>query len=113
MDACNYGGHDNFDNLLDEVVQRVVDAVSPLRILLFGSAVRGSQQPDSDLDLLVVMPSGSHRRQAAQRIYRALLGVGYAIDVVVVTEEDLHRHADDPGMIIGAALEEGRELYAA
>jgi len=42
--------------LLDELVRRTVEAVQPRRIILFGSAARGTMGPQSDLDVLVVMP---------------------------------------------------------
>ncbi len=45
--------------LLEELVQRIVEAVHPLRIILFGSAARGEMGPNSDLDVLVVMPDAS------------------------------------------------------
>ena len=48
---------------IDELVTQVVRAVSPLKIILFGSAARGQAGPDSDIDLLVVMPEGTHRRR--------------------------------------------------
>jgi uncharacterized protein len=56
--------------ILDDIVQRIVGAVQPTRILLFGSAAQGRMGPDSDVDLLVVMPDGIHRRRTAQDIYR-------------------------------------------
>jgi predicted nucleotidyltransferase len=99
--------------LLDELVRRIVAAVHPLRIILFGSAARGDMGPDSDLDVLVVMPDGVHRRETAQVIYRHLLGFGFATDVVVVTENDITKYASNPYMIIYPALTEGRELYHA
>lgn len=99
--------------LADEAVKRIREVASPLRIVLFGSGARGHMGPNSDLDLLVVVPTGWHRRKTAQQIYRRLADLGFAIDVVVVTEEDIHRYADKPGMIIGNALAEGRDLYVA
>ena len=101
------------DALVQDVVARIVDVAAPVRIVLFGSAARDEAGAHSDLDVLVVVRPGTHRRRTAQRIYRALLGVGHAVDVIVVTEEDLERHKDNAGMIIGTALGEGRELYAA
>ena len=71
---------------LDTIVHRITEAVQPRRIILFGSAVRGQMGPHSDLDLLVVMAEGTHRRRTAQAIYRCLGGLGVARDVVVVTE---------------------------
>jgi uncharacterized protein len=99
--------------ILDQLVQGIVEAVHPLRIILFGSAARGEMKPDSDLDVLVVMPEGTHRRQTAQGIYRQLWGLGFAKDIVVVTEADLAQHQANPYMIFSNVLEEGKELYRA
>jgi HEPN domain-containing protein len=63
---------------LQELTERIVDAVHPLRIILFGSAARGEMELNSDFDVLVVMPEGVHRRRTAQLIYRHLLGFGVA-----------------------------------
>jgi len=98
---------------MQELVRRIVGAVHPLRIILFGSAARGQTMPDSDTDVLVVMPEGTHRRKTAQRIYRHLLGFGAAVDVVVATTSDLEKYRDSPGLIYREAMREGRELYAA
>jgi len=99
--------------VLNELVQRIVEAVQPNRIILFGSAAKGQMGPNSDLDVLVVMPDGVHRRQTTRKIYRALFGLGWAKDVVVVTEEDVRRFEDEPSLVIYPALKEGRELYRA
>ncbi|MFO7903627.1 MAG: nucleotidyltransferase domain-containing protein [Planctomycetota bacterium] len=99
--------------LLDELVRRIVEAVHPLRIILFGSAARGEMGPNSDLDVLVVMPDGVHRRQTAQFIYRQLIGFGFASDILVATPTDLETHATNPGLIYKEVLNEGREIYHA
>lgn len=99
--------------LLDELVDRIVDAVHPLRIILFGSAARGEMGPHSDIDALIVMPDGSHRGKTTQEIYRHLWGLGFAKDIVVITESDLQQHAENPSLVIKEALEAGRELYHA
>jgi len=99
--------------LVSDLVQRILRAVQPRRIILFGSAARGQMGPNSDLDVLVVMPDGIHRRQTARRIYRALAGLGVPKDVVVVTESDVQQFADEPSLVICPALREGKELYRA
>lgn len=100
------------EGVLREVVDRIVEAAAPCRIILFGSAARGDMGPDSDLDLLVVMPDGTHRRHAAAKICQSLRGLGLPKDVVVVTESDVVRHRDNPSLVLRPALEEGKELYA-
>jgi uncharacterized protein len=101
------------DDKITELSHRIVQAVEPLRIILFGSAARGDLGPHSDIDVLVVMPDGAHRGHTAERIYRQLWGFGLAKDVVVVTARDLDERRDDPFTVIHRALTEGREVYCA
>jgi predicted nucleotidyltransferase len=44
------------DPALDEIVRRLVASYQPLEVYLFGSKARGDSGPDSDYDLLVVVP---------------------------------------------------------
>lgn len=97
-------------NKLDEVVRRIVEVAEPDRIILFGSAVRGKMGPNSDLDLLVIK-AGVHRRHLAQAIYRCLIGVGFPVDIVVVTPEDIDRYGNAIGLVLETALREGRVVY--
>lgn len=99
--------------VLDELVRRIVEAVHPRRIVLFGSAARGQMGPHNYLDVLVVMPDGVHRRQTARHIYRTLYDLGMSKDIVMVTESDVRDYADEPSLVICPALKEGKELYRA
>ena len=98
---------------LDDLIERVIAAVHPLRILLFGSTARGEAGRFSDIDLLIIVPDGSHRRKTAQLVYRHLFGFVIPVDVVVATAADIEKYKDSPGLIYREALREGRELYAA
>jgi UTP:GlnB (protein PII) uridylyltransferase len=66
--------------------------------------------PHSDLDVLVVMPDGVHRRKTAQEIYRHLWGFGFAKDIIMATESDLRKYGDNFSLIYYPALREGREI---
>jgi len=98
---------------LDELVRRIVEAVHPLRIILFGSAARGEMGPDSDVDLLVVMPEGTHRGHTAKRIYLSVRRAGIPFEVVVATPSDLEKHRDTPGLVYREVAREGRTVHAA
>lgn len=74
---------------IDRLVTGIVEDVHPLRVLLFGSATRGELAAGSDIDLLVVMPDGTHRRQTAQHLYRRMRGFGVPFDILVATPRDL------------------------
>jgi hypothetical protein len=55
---------------------------------------------DSNLDVLVIMPDGTHRRQTAQAIYRHMWSFGVAKDIVVVTESDLQAYGENTSMYL-------------
>jgi predicted nucleotidyltransferase len=99
--------------IIDELVQRIVEEVHPLRIILFGSAVTGEVRANSDIDLLVVMPEGVHRRRIAQFLYQKIIGLGVPFDILVATPDDLQKHKNNIGLIYRSILQEGREVYAA
>lgn len=98
---------------IEQLVRRIIEIVQPLRIILFGSAAHGEMGPNSDIDLLVVMPEGVHRRRTAQLLYRQIRGLGVPFDILVATPNDLERHKDNIGLIYQSILREGREVYAA
>ena len=98
---------------LDAVLERIVAVAHPDRVILFGSAARGTAGPHSDLDFLVIKGGITSRRQLAQDIYRALVGIQASVDVVVVTPEDVESLEHNVGTIVGPAMREGREVYAA
>jgi predicted nucleotidyltransferase len=96
---------------LQEAVDRIASRFDPERIILFGSLARGQGGPDSDADLLIVMPVAGSRRQQAVQIDLALEGIAIPIDLVVVTPEDVDKDRDTIGSIIGEAVREGKVLY--
>jgi len=98
--------------VIDEITQRIVEIVEPLRIILFGSAARGDMRSDSDIDLLVVMPEGTHRRQTARLIRKHLADFVLSVDLVVATEDDLRKYGNNFSMVYYPALREGKEIYA-
>ena len=101
------------DETLAEIVRRIVAVARPERIVLFGSAARGEMGPHSDYDLLVIKASCTHRRDLAGAIYGNMRGVGAAVDIIVVTPEDIERYRDSHALVIKPALREGRVVYAA
>ena len=97
--------------VIDKLVGDIIKSVNPLQIILFGSAARGDTGEHSDIDLLVVMPEGVHRRRTAQKLYREITGLGVPFDIVVATPQDLEKHKDNRGLIYKSALKEGIEIY--
>lgn len=99
---------------LDEVVARLVDALRPEQIYLFGSRARGDAQSDSDYDIMVIVPESDlppHRR--AQLAHRALRGIRVAADILVSTRQEFDHFLPVPGSLAATILREGRLLYDA
>src|ERR1035437_10364586 len=72
------------DPVLAEVVRRLVAVYHPEAVYLFGSHARGDVGPDSDYDVLVVVPDDAPPElQHSGPAYDALWGVGTAVDVLV------------------------------
>jgi len=99
--------------LIDEIVKRITKTIQPLRIILFGSAARGEMRSGSDIDLLIIVPDGTSRRETARKVFRALSGLGIAKDIIVGTESDIKKFGQNPSLIIKPALDEGVEVYHA
>ncbi len=99
------------ESLLEEVVRRIVAAVRPERIVLFGSYAYGTPTAGSDLDLLVIMNSDLPPHKRAALVYRALAGLVIPKDVVVYTPEEVEAWAEVPQAFVTAILRRGRILY--
>jgi uncharacterized protein len=98
---------------LGQAVERLVAALSPEQIYLFGSQARGDATDDSDYDLLVVVAHSdepSYRR--AQVAYHALWGVRLPLEVVVFTRAEFDYQLPALASLPATVVREGRLLYA-
>ncbi|MGH2709535.1 MAG: nucleotidyltransferase domain-containing protein, partial [Actinomycetota bacterium] len=102
------------DPPLAEIIRRLIEAYQPLRIYLFGSKARGDEGPDSDYDLLVVVPDdASSERRDSRLAYEALWGTGTAADVLVCTNSYFEARRHLRASLPGTVLREGKQLHAA
>ena len=93
------------------MVERIVNQFSPEKIILFGSRARGQAGPDSDVDLLIVMPVSGSKRHKAIEIGVALHDVRLPKDLIVTTPEEFEWRKDTIGTVERPAWREGRVLY--
>ena len=98
--------------LLDETVRRIVAALQPEAIYLYGSHAYGQPHQDSDVDLFVVVKDSvlpPHRRAVAA--YRALRGLFLPAEVKVATRAEFERQARWRSSIERIVLDKGKVLY--
>jgi uncharacterized protein len=96
---------------ITEMVRRVVESFSPEKIILFGSHARGMAKPDSDADLLIIMPIKNSRHELRLRIRCALYGIGMAKDILVITAQEYEAAHQIVGTVERSAWKEGKVLY--
>jgi len=92
---------------LIKVAQLIAEATPVDRIILFGSRSKGQFQPDSDVDLAIVLPEGADIRTGLKTIQRVLWPRPFPVDVVPITASDwlnrrsqLVREIADTGVIL-------------
>jgi predicted nucleotidyltransferase len=97
---------------LNKLVESLIQALSPRRIILFGSRARGEAGPDSDFDLMLVVDTDLPPADRAFIANKAVRHLGVPVDIIVYTPEEFDRLASWPSSIVAAAISEGNVLHA-
>ncbi|TVR76200.1 MAG: nucleotidyltransferase domain-containing protein [Sphaerobacteraceae bacterium] len=96
---------------IPEMVDRIVAAFDPAKIILFGSHARGDAHRWSDVDLLVVFDEAVDIREMTVAIRRVLRDIPAPKDIVVTDTAHLAEHGREIGTVFRPALRTGRVLY--
>jgi predicted nucleotidyltransferase len=96
---------------IDQLRDRITQAMQPEKIYLFGSYADGNANDESDVDLLVVMDSAltPHKRNVA--VKRLFPRRSFSLDAFVYTPQEFARYRDIPGTIVYNATHHGRLLH--
>ena len=97
---------------IGEVVPKIVEQVAPLRVLLFGSAVRADNGNINDLDFLVVVPDHERPSAVTDRLNVGVRQKPVPCDFLVATPSILNRYGKRKDSVYYEALQGGREVYA-
>ncbi|MCX7001045.1 MAG: nucleotidyltransferase domain-containing protein [Candidatus Sumerlaeota bacterium] len=93
-------------------IDRIVSACQPHAVYLFGSYARGTSEPDSDLDLLVVAEDSiQHCRKESVHLRRMIRGISMPVDIIVVRHKDFNRLKNIRGLVYEQVVREGQKAY--
>ena len=93
------------------MVALIADEFEPERIILFGSRAKGDGRPDSDVDLLVVMPDGTDETLTTVAMHAVLHHMPLPKDIIVSTPSAMARRGRVQGNILYEGLREGVVLH--
>ena len=99
------------DDILREIVNRIIAAVDPDKVILFGSYAYGEPQRQSDLDILVIKKTDLPRHKRCIPVYDALRGLIIPKDIVVYTPEEVEDWENVPQSFLTSIIRKGRLLY--
>jgi predicted nucleotidyltransferase len=99
------------NEILQQIIRRIVDVAHPERIIMFGSSARGEMRNDSDVDLLVIKDGNFDYYNLLGEIYMNLFGVGIGVDVIIATPEQVEKYKNINYLVIAPAIREGKEVY--
>ncbi|MBI3534091.1 MAG: nucleotidyltransferase domain-containing protein [Deltaproteobacteria bacterium] len=104
------------DSVLNQIVNQLIKEFHPEKVYLFGSRSRGDFNSDSDIDLMLIVPTAlepQYRRmqKAQQVLWRYKLT--HATDVLIWTKEEFERTKNVVCSLPATILREGKLLYEA
>ncbi len=107
-------GTETFDKTIALIRDVLAEEFKPQSIFLFGSRAWGVSEPQSDIDICVVVKESSDSK--AERIrqgLRALLPYRLNLDLLVFTEEEFLPRSKYPASLAYQIVNKGKKIYEA
>ena len=99
------------DQLIQEIKNRIVSEVHPEKIILFGSYAYGNPTKDSDLDLLVILPTKEPMHKRGVRIRKLLRDIRVPKDILVYTPQEVEKWKNASAAFITSIIRKGKVIY--
>ncbi len=96
---------------IQRAAQKIVDATDPEKIILFGSFAYGKPEPDSDVDLLVIMESDKSAHARSAQISEILYPRPFPVDIIVRTPAEVTHRLAIGDFFFHEILTKGKVLY--
>jgi predicted nucleotidyltransferase len=98
------------EDSIAKISEKIVREFQPERIILFGSYAYGNPGPDSDVDLLVVLPFEDKGFWKSLEIPNRV-APEFSVDLLARRPKDTQRRYAEGDPLIREALDHGKVLY--
>jgi predicted nucleotidyltransferase len=105
------GFHEPVQEALPKAIQRIVDALHPEKIILFGSYAHGTPTTDSDVDLLVIMETTASQTERFVAVSNLLYPRRFPVDILVKTPQELEQALQRGDYFLCEIILKGQVLY--
>jgi predicted nucleotidyltransferase len=95
---------------IEQISAAIAREFNPQKIVLFGSHAWGNPAPDSDVDLLVILPFEGKGWKMATTI-RGKVNVTFPLDLIVRTESQLADRLQRHDSFFAEIVEKGKVLH--
>jgi predicted nucleotidyltransferase len=99
------------EEVLAEIVHRIVTALHPEKIVLFGSYAYGRPSENSDVDLLVILKTHARPIDRYLAVSRLLRPRPCPLDILVKTPDEIRQGVEQGSAFIREIITQGRVLY--
>ena len=99
------------EEVLEEIVRRIVTALHPEKIVLFGSYAYGRPLDDSDVDLLVILETPARPLDRYLAVSRLLRPRPFPLDILVKTPDEIRQGLQQGSAFVHEIITQGRVLY--
>lgn len=96
---------------IEFIKEKIINTVFPEKIILFGSYAKGTQQPDSDLDLMVIWNTDMNMHKRNVFLSRLFPKRDFSLDIFAFTEKNAEELKDITGTIPYEAFHNGKIIY--
>ena len=100
----------NYQREIENIV-KALKPYQPEKVILFGSAAKGSMKKGSDIDLLAIKKTKKRRVERILEVSRYLENNSWPIDILVYTPDEFRQAQDDNLMFIEEVINHGKVIY--
>ena len=93
---------------LRPAIRKIVQELNPEKIVLFGSYAYGNPNPDSDVDLLVIMNTKASHKDRSWAVSRLLLPRPFPVDILVKTPREVKAGLETGDFFLRECFEKGQ-----